>query len=111
MQNNQEQYDFYLLGQRYAKSDIHEARRLASIYEQQFGTQAREDFEAVIASAVFEWEFLSPIVSEDLENLKFQGGSLHYSRGSIDKNNRYQMRRKRYNYSYSEQATDSPKTR
>ena len=113
MQNNQEQYDFYLLGQRYANHDIHEVRHLADSYEQEFGRGAREDFEAGVVSVIPHYAFLSPSVHESLEELKLQGGSLHFSQESFQnmERQRLQIKRRQARQPYPEEYHDSPKTR
>lgn len=50
--NNGKQYDFFSIGLRHAKDGIDELRKMANIYERDFGRDAREEFELGIASIV-----------------------------------------------------------
>ena len=51
MENN-EQYDFFQVGQRHAKDGVEALKKLADSYEKHFGAQAREDFELGVASVI-----------------------------------------------------------
>lgn len=47
---NKEEYDFYAVGQRHAADSVIELKKIAEIYEKDFGRAAKEQFELGVAS-------------------------------------------------------------
>ena len=66
MENNE--VDFYLVGQRHAKDGLAALKKMAKEYEERYGAQAREDFETGIASVIPQYANFF-IASSELEQM------------------------------------------
>ena len=75
--NNEEQYDFFLVGQRHARDGVEALRKMAASYEKTFGAQAREDFELGIASVIPQYSNFFAKISEE-EEIRTDGATTNY---------------------------------
>jgi len=74
--NNEEQYDFFAIGQRHARDSFVELRKIAESYEKNYGPQARADFELGIASVFPQYSNFS--IGSDDENIKTDGATTNF---------------------------------
>ena len=72
----QEQYDFFMIGQKHANDTLSEIKRLAQEYEKQYGKEAREEFENGIASEIS--QYFNTLAAPNDNINEEMGGSIKY---------------------------------
>ena len=82
---NENEYDFFLLGQKYANEGIAMLRKKAMEYEKEFGVQAKNDFELGVISTIPQY---SNFTVELEENIRMEGATTNYGVNNY-RNNSY----------------------
>ena len=73
----EEQYDFYAIGQKHAKDELLNLRKIAYEYEKKYGLRAKKEYELGIASIIPAYSKIEEVVAE--EDLSNVGGTNDYA--------------------------------
>ena len=85
----EEKYDFYDLGQRYAKETIEVIRKKAEEYGRNFGLKAKRDFELGIISLIPQYADFYYISNDDeMDISKLENATTDYGKDNL-RNNSY----------------------
>lgn len=72
-----EEYDFYVIGQKHARDGIEALRKMAETYKSKYGEKAKEDFELGVISLIPQYSNISQFIAGEEEiNSQIVDGSI-----------------------------------